>query len=58
MTYNVAYGDPVVLAVRGLSYDRAIDRAKQVARDGRPNVRITDEDGKLITPIAAKAPHA
>lgn len=48
MTFTVAYGNPTVLAVRGLPEHQARHRAEALALQGRPNVRVIDERGKPI----------
>ena len=48
MTFSVAYGHPAVLAVRGLAEDQACQRARVLALQGRPNVRVVDERGRPV----------
>jgi hypothetical protein len=48
MAYSVVYGDPIILAGRGLRFDQAVARADLMTRDGRPSVRVVDDDGRVV----------
>lgn len=54
MTYAVVYGEPTVLAVRGLGFDEAVARALRVAREGRPDVRVVDDGGNTVRKVAVQ----